>query len=74
MMHLPTDQRDAYELALATDVIWMGEIKRAFPRERAGDVRYTERAHGAAGSSLRAAYERYAAARDHYSNTWLRRA
>ncbi|WP_298623872.1 hypothetical protein, partial [uncultured Zoogloea sp.] len=54
----------AYDDALDTDARWMTEIKRAFPRERAGDVRYTERAHGEPGTALRRAYDAYVAARD----------
>ncbi|MCO5730101.1 hypothetical protein [Rhizobium sp. SSA_523] len=53
----------AYADHLAADEAWMDEIRRAFPREWAGDVRYTPRAHGEPGTLLAAAYERYLATR-----------
>lgn len=54
---------DAYAAAIAADESWMAEIRRAYPREWAGDVRYTDRAHGEPGTPLRAAYEAYESAR-----------
>jgi hypothetical protein len=53
-----------YEIAIATDQAWMTEIRKAFPYQRAGDVRYTDKANGEPGTPLRAAYEAYVAARD----------
>ena len=50
---------EAYDAHLAADKAWMDEIRRAFPREWAGDVRYTHRAHGEPGTPLAAAYARY---------------
>ena len=55
---------DAYAAHLAADEAWMDEIRRAFPREWAGDVRYTSRAHGEPGTPLAAAYARYLATRE----------
>lgn len=49
----------AYAAHLAADNAWMDEIRRAFPREWAGDVRYTPRAHGDPGTPLAAAYAEY---------------
>ena len=49
----------AYNDHLAADHRWMDEIKRAFPRQWAGDVRYTDDAHGEPGTPLRAAYDEY---------------
>lgn len=43
----------------AADENWMAEIRRAYPHEWAGDVRYTARAHGEPGTPLRAAYDEY---------------
>lgn len=53
----------AYAAHLDADEAWMDEIRRTYPREWAGDVRYTARAHGAPGTPLAAAYERYLATR-----------
>jgi len=55
---------DLYRKALATDDAWMAEIKRAFPSERAGDVRYTEKGHGEPGTLLADAYAAFRAASD----------
>lgn len=44
------------------DDLWMNEIQLAFPRERAGDVRYTRKAKGEPGSHLETAYKRVATA------------
>lgn len=51
--------QEAYDAHLAADHAWMMEIRRAFPKEWPGDVRYTPRAHGLPGSPLAAAYLRY---------------
>ncbi|MDQ0422311.1 hypothetical protein J2045_003359 [Peteryoungia aggregata LMG 23059] len=50
---------DAHAAHAAADERWMAEIRAAYPREWAGDVRYTDRAQGEEGSPLRAAYEEY---------------
>lgn len=52
-------RQEAYDAHLAADHAWMMEIRRAFPKEWAGDVRYTPRAHGLPGTPLAAAYIRY---------------
>jgi hypothetical protein len=49
----------AYSDHEAADARWMAEIRKAFPREWAGDVRYTYRAQGDDGTPLRAAYDEY---------------
>ena len=54
----------AYDDALDADARWMTEIKRAFPSQRAGDVRYTALAHGEPGTALRKACDEYKAARE----------
>ena len=56
--------RAAYEAHAGADEAWMDEIRRAFPREWAGDVRYTLRAHGEPGTPLAAAYARYRETRE----------
>lgn len=48
----------------AADEQWMIAVMREFPRQWPGDVRYTAAARGQPGTPLRAAYEKYAAARD----------
>lgn len=48
-----------YNAHLAADEAWMLEVQRAFPREWAGDVRYTPRAHGEPGTPLADAYAEY---------------
>lgn len=53
----------AYAAHLNADEAWMDEIRRTYPREWAGDVRYTSRAHGEPGTPLAAAYERYLSTR-----------
>jgi hypothetical protein len=59
-----TPMAAAYAAHLAADEEWMDEIRRTFPREWAGDVRYTPRAHGEPGTALRGAYERYLSTRE----------
>ena len=54
----------AYDDALDADARWMTEIKRAFPSQRAGDVRYTALAHGEPGTALRRAYDDFKAAQE----------
>lgn len=49
----------AYNNAVKADGVWMREIKKAFPNERAGDVRYESKAAGYKGTSLRAAHGAY---------------
>lgn len=51
-----------YRAACITDKVWMTAIIAAFPRLRAGDVRYTPQAQGEPGSALRAAYDSWVAA------------
>lgn len=55
-------EHELYRAAVAADAAWSAAIKAAFPRERAGDVRYTAKAHGEPGSPLRAAYDARTAA------------
>lgn len=50
---------EAYDAHATADKAWMDQIRRAYPHEWAGDVRYTDRAHGAPGTPLRAAYDEY---------------
>ncbi len=45
---------------------WMQQIKAAFPRKRAGDVRYHKEAEGEPGTELRAAYEAFRRLGDEY--------
>jgi hypothetical protein len=58
---MPLDQAavDAYAAHLTADELWMAEIRATFPREWAGDVRYTPRAHGEPGTPLADAYALY---------------
>lgn len=49
----------AYNAHLAADQAWMDEILLAHPREWAGDVRHTPRAHGLPDTPLRAAYNEF---------------
>lgn len=53
----------AYAAHLEADEAWMDEIRRTFPREYAGDVRYTWRAHGEPGTPLAAAHALYLSTR-----------
>lgn len=61
---LLSDRKGLYREACAADAAWMAEIKKAFPRLRAGDVRYTCKAHGEEGTALRAAYDNFRLALD----------
>lgn len=62
-MALDPEHVAAYAAHLDADEAWMDEIRRAYPHEWAGDVRYTPRAHGEPGTALAAAYERYRSTR-----------
>lgn len=53
---------ETYRRAVMADEAWMREIRRAFPNERAGDVRYTPKAKGKPGTTLRKAYREFAVA------------
>lgn len=60
---------DAYRAFMVARAKGVGEfdaIRAAFPRRRAGDVRYTTDAHGEPGTPLRAAYDAYVEARDRW--------
>lgn len=48
-----------YKIAEEADDAWTAEIRKKFPREHVGDVRYTERGKGDFGTSLRAAHDRF---------------
>ncbi len=49
--------------AQAADDRWSALLHKAFGKQ-AGDVRYTPRGHGEAGTALRAAYDRFCVTRD----------
>ena len=51
---------------IAAENEWMKQIKAAFPRQRAGDVRYSKEAEGEPGTELRAAYEAFRRFGDEY--------
>ena len=61
----PSERREALRQQLfaaqrdadGKDEAWMRAIKAAFPRRRAGDVRYTPAAEGTPGSTLRKVYD-----------------
>lgn len=55
---------------VAADAAWMSEIKAAFPRKRAGNVRYQKEGEGEPGTALRAAYEVWRRLGDEYRETW----
>jgi hypothetical protein len=57
-----------YHAACAADDAWMDEIRKAFPRQWAGNVRYTQEGIGKEGSSLRAAYDRWKEANEAWRN------
>jgi hypothetical protein len=55
--------------AVAADDAWQRELERVFG-ERAGDVRYTPRAKGEPGSTLRGLYEEFIRATTAATAAW----
>lgn len=55
---------------LAAESEWMAQIKAAFPRKRAGNVRYQKEGEGEPGTALRAAYETWRRFGDEYREAW----
>lgn len=51
-------EHELYRAAVAADDAWSVAIAAAFPKERAGDARYTAKGKGEPGSPLRAAHDR----------------
>lgn len=55
---------------IAAENEWMALIRAAFPRKRAGDVRYTDEGKGEPGTALRAAYDAFVRLGSEYHETW----
>jgi hypothetical protein len=48
---------DAWNAWIAADNAWHAEIEKAYPRQHAGDIRYTALGKGKPGTALRAAHD-----------------
>lgn len=55
---------------IAAENEWMAQIKAAFPRKRAGNVRYQKEGEGEPGTALRAAYDAWRRLGDEYREAW----